>query len=412
MRLLAALGSYVFALAIARGYGAGGMGVYSLTVTLLTILGTLAGMGFGYAAVRLVPQYITEGRPDRLRHLYRLILRWALPASFVLGACLFAAASPVAGDLFHDPALAAALRVAGVVLPLFVMLRIHTEIVRGFKNLALSEFMRDAHIPLAGAGFLVLLRLAGCGVHAPVLSYALGIASGCLVAMLYVASRILRLPPGSDPSLSSRELAGISLPMMMGDVLGWRIDLMLIVLFASTQAVGLYDVPFRLAVAVSLLLGPINAITAPKIAELFWSGNMEGLKRVIRMTSRIMFWSSAFVLLVLLAAPGFWLRLFGKEFRAGYPVLILLAVGQFVSGANGTVGCFLNMTGNHRIFRNITVMSIVANILLSCLLIPLFGITGAAEAFMVTMILWNASAAAWIWRRFRIRTFYIPLLMH
>ena len=151
-------------------------------------------------------------------------------------------------------------------------------------------------------------------------------------------------------------------------------------------------------------------ISAPKFSELFWSNDMEGLRRVVRMTSRVLFWSAAPILIALLVAPTFWLGLFGEEFRGSYLVLILLAIGQFVNAASGSVGCFLNMTGNHKVLGRITVAAILLNIVLNALLIPPFGIIGAAFATMTTLILWNLTGVVFVWMKFRIKTFYVPFV--
>ena len=46
------------------------------------------------------------------------------------------------------------------------------------------------------------------------------------------------------------------------------------------------------------------------------------------------------------------MSLFGPEFRAGGPVLTILAAGQYVNVLTGSVGYLLMMTGNERLVRN------------------------------------------------------------
>jgi len=83
------------------------------------------------------------------------------------------------------------------------------------------------------------------------------------------------------------------------------------------------------------------------------------------------------------------LSLFGADFVAGYPALIILTAGMIVNAAAGPVGLLLNMTGHQRLCAKIFGTSALINVVLNALLIPQLGIVGAALATAATMILWN-----------------------
>ena len=412
-RVLGGLSAYAFALLISRAYGAAGLGLYSLSVTLLTILVTLGGLGLGASAVRMVPQYAAANNLAAIRHLYGLMVKLVLPIAVAIAALLYVFASFVAESVFHNPSLAPAFRIVSMVLPLLAIVRVNIEMVRGFKNIGFSEYLRSLHVPFLGAIILVLMLWIGSDAYAAVTSYSLGVIAAFLLSAPYMVLKLRGFPVRKDKALQSRELLGVSMPMLSGEIMSLsvgRVDMLMIGLLASTTAVGLYDIPFRLAAGVGLILASINMISAPKFSELFWSNDMEGLRRVVRMTSRVLFWSAAPILIALLVAPTFWLGLFGEEFRGSYLVLILLAIGQFVNAASGSVGCFLNMTGNHKVLGRITVAAILLNIVLNALLIPPFGIIGAAFATMTTLILWNLTGVVFVWMKFRIKTFYVPFV--
>ncbi len=90
--------------------------------------------------------------------------------------------------------------------------------------------------------------------------------------------------------------------------------------------------------------------------------------------------SSLAVTVALVAFGGPILSLFGKSFRAGWPALAVYAVGQLVSVSNGPVGWLMNLTGHHS--RAAVVNAVSAGICLVgyLVLIPLFGLVGAAAA--------------------------------
>ena len=112
--------------------------------------------------------------------------------------------------------------------------------------------------------------------------------------------------------------------------------------------------------------------------------------------------------LPMVVAPGLVMSLFGAEFRNGSAVLVLLALGQYVNVATGSVGNLLMMTGHERIIRNITFAAAATNIGLCVLLIPRFGITGAAIGTSVGMAAQNIASDAFVARKLGIAT--VPLL--
>jgi O-antigen/teichoic acid export membrane protein len=123
----------------------------------------------------------------------------------------------------------------------------------------------------------------------------------------------------------------------------------------------------------------------PTAASLHGAGETERL----RVTFARMTWATAAVGLVvgaLLIVAGPWLLgLFGPEFVAGYPALVVLVVGQVVNAATGSVGVILGMTGHAgRLFVNAG-LTAVLTVVLNVLLIPQFGIVGSALATSISL---------------------------
>jgi O-antigen/teichoic acid export membrane protein len=95
---------------------------------------------------------------------------------------------------------------------------------------------------------------------------------------------------------------------------------------------------------------------------------------------------------VMLLAPWI-LKLFGQEFVAGTESLRILCIGQIINASTGSVGLILNMTGHEK--YNVMSLSLGTgiNLLLNLLLVPQFGLIGAAIAAATSMIVWNLCSA-------------------
>ena len=405
---------YGFALIVSRHYGTRGMGIYSLSLSLLMILEMLGTLGMKTSILRYAGQYASgTGNETKLKGLYRTVLGLVLPVSLALSVLLFLFSPQIAHSFFHHEALAPAFRITSFIAPFYCVDSLNMELIRGLRNIKLSEFLRNINKSFLSIAFLFAVRAVTSGPYVPLIAFSLGTLVGSVFSF-FLASKRTGLFSGASASLLGKgELIRTSLPMMITGfsflIMG-KIDTVMIAAMGSVEEVGIYSIALRLAATTSFILASINAIAAPKFAELYWAKNYKDLHRVVRFSSRIIFFFSFPLLLVMTLFPGFMMGLFGRDFTAGKTSLVFLTVGQFINAASGSVGNLLNMTGGQKVFRNIVLTAAVMNVLLNYLLIPVFGITGAAMATMISMVFWNLASVGYVYRTSGIQTFYLPLL--
>ena len=85
------------------------------------------------------------------------------------------------------------------------------------------------------------------------------------------------------------------------------------------------------------------------------------------------------------------MRVFGHEFEAGWVVLVIGTVGQLVNCATGSVGYLLLMSGNEKGLVRIQIIMAIITVTSCLLLVPHWGVAGAAIAAAVG----NAGTNAW-----------------
>ena len=100
----------------------------------------------------------------------------------------------------------------------------------------------------------------------------------------------------------------------------------------------------------------------------------------------------------------FLLSIFGEGYEGSISILRILCFGQIINALCGPVMYLLNMTGNEKEARNTMIYAAIVNISANILLIPIFGLEGAAWATSSTMILWNIWALMVGYKRTGIRT--------
>lgn len=405
------LTGYIFTLLVTRYYGAEGIGIYSLSITILTILAMISMMGFDSSVVRFVAQFSVEKKLSNISLLYKNVIQATAPISILIAIFLYICKDKIAINLFNDSSLSVALTVICSIIPFFVINQLNVEVIRGFKDIKLSEYIRSLNSHLFNILFFILISFFVISYYVPLYSYSFAILISFLVSSFFVMTKLRYFPKETKQMLSRKELIKVSLPMMIAGLINFsmeRIDIIMLGIFSSTENVGIYNIAVKLASLSSLCLVVINTIIAPKFSELHSSNNDAGMKQVVRFASKLMFLTSLPILLTLVVWPEFFLGLFGNEFKLGKHALIFLCIGQFVNATSGSVGYFLNMTGRQNIFRNIVLIAAVINLTLNWIMIPRYGIVGAAIATMTSVMFWNIVSVVYIKLRCNVQTFYIP----
>ena len=187
-------------------------------------------------------------------------------------------------------------------------------------------------------------------------------------------------------------------------LMSWT-DSLMIGSFINEYEVGLYNVAMRIAMITSLTLHAVNSIAAPKLSKAFNNGKLLEFKKIVKQTTRTIFYSTIPIILVICVFPEFLLGFFGEDFYLAKTALLILAFSNIINALSGSVGVILNMTGKERAFSNILVVALFINIILNIILIPRYGIEGAAIASAASLIFWNLYSVYYIYKNYRILTF-------
>ena len=295
----------------------------------------------------------------------------------------------------------------GLILFFYALTLLNTEYFRALDKLYLSELFRGLikYTPLA-IGVVVLNHYNKHDYLIDV--YLYGFIVLALITTIIVLSRKGKKKKTSHPDLGFAKILKQSYPMAissLGFFLLLSIDVLFLKRYSDFKNIAYYSVAIKIIFVLSLILNGINASIAPKIAELYSKNEREELKSLLRSTARLIFFLSLPVILLLLIFPTWLLGLFGSEYIAAKGALYFLLAGHLASTIFGAVAVYLNMTGKQALFQNILLITVFLNLLLNWLLIPRYGIEGAAIASSACVIFWNVVAAIKIYKADGIKLF-------
>ncbi|MGB8274445.1 MAG: polysaccharide biosynthesis C-terminal domain-containing protein, partial [Alphaproteobacteria bacterium] len=153
---------------------------------------------------------------------------------------------------------------------------------------------------------------------------------------------------------------------------------------------GIYAVAIRAAELLTFVLAAVNTVIAPRVASYYYQGDSVRLQRLLSASARrALLLTLPLGLMLIIAGPWLLNTVFGAEYAPGAIAMAILAGAQLVNVAAGSVGLVLNMTGHERITAWGVGLAAILNIALNALLIPLWGIEGAAIATASSLVAWN-----------------------
>lgn len=405
---------YIFTLLITRNFGAGTMGIFALCTTVLSIASILGRLGTDTALLRFVAEYSAHDRRDLVKEVYEKALKIAVPFSISLTLILFFSSPYISKFIFHKEHLSNYFQITSLAVLPFVLTFINSQSLRAIKKIGGYSFFQNISQFLFASIFLLILLIFTVKNSLPVIAYVLAIFTGAIFSYILWKKQSRLDSSHVSNEISTRNILHVSIPMLLSSsmlmITHWTNTLML-GMFRPEAEVGIFNVAVKISTATSFTLIAINTITAPKFAEFYGRGDYIGLEKFVQQSTKLIFWTSFPILLVIVFSPSFILGIFGEEFKTGAFALLLLTIGQFINSVSGSVGILLNMTGRHKVFQYIMLTTAFLNIILNALLIPKYGINGAAIVTMVSFAFWNLSSAIYIKNSLNIMTIYIPFLV-
>jgi O-antigen/teichoic acid export membrane protein len=131
-------------------------------------------------------------------------------------------------------------------------------------------------------------------------------------------------------------------------------------------------------------------VFSPFVADLHARGETEKLDSLFKSITRWTVAGTVPLLLLMLIAPAAILRLFGgSDFTSGTTALRILVIGQAINVSVGAAGFVLIMAGRTGWDLTVYGLSALLDIVLSLILVPKFGINGAAASQAITIGLSN-----------------------
>ena len=389
---VAAAGLSIF---LARILGPGQYGIFSFTYSLLFLFALLAKFGTDTASMRYISSYLSEKDTYKLLNFLKLALTVVVLGSLISILIFY---SLFHFKFFNTNSFPDAMLIPALIgIPLLALLHLAQYSLRGFHAIVLSQIPESILRP--SILFLGCLFLWMGEKHLDAVTVInlnnLSLLIACLVAAYLLFKRI----PKSYNSISKLPYKSIIFSLTSFTLISGihlvlsQTDILMLGFSTSPDKVGYYAAAARIGILVVFTLNAVSSALAPIISSLHSKNEIEKLEKIANFSSKLSFYSTLPIFLMIIFFGEQILSFFGEEFKFAYHALVILSLGQLVKSFFGPIGFLLTMTGEEKTATKIYGTSAIVNVLLNFLLIPILGIKGAAISTAASSILAQILAA-------------------
>ena len=375
---------------IARYFSTAEYGVFNLALTILNVAIVVVMLGFPSSLPREVAFY-REKEPLKIGSLILTALIIVSLISLTVTSFLVLGSAYIA-QIFNEGRLSYALKIISLSLPFSALIGTFVAISQGFGRVRERVYFQNLIHPLLWFALVVFgvvlkmnfIYIFTAYVMAQIVTFLILVIDVFRIKLFEIDSIDLKL---------GKELIKFSVPLMLSGiaafVMTWT-DTLMLGYYKTSEIVGLYNAAAPLAKLLPIFLSSAGFIYPPLATALYVQEKIEELKRVYQLLTKWLFLVTLPLFGMVFLFPETVMGiLFGSKYSPASQTLKILSLGFMFHTLLGLNGSSLIVIGESKFVMHSTFISATVNVVLNTLLIPIFGIEGAAIATAISYFVIN-----------------------
>lgn len=385
---------YLLRLVLARVLTPNEYGLLFLGFSLIYMLVFFVLLGLDGGIARYVPYYRAKKDFKRVKGVIITSLKISFPFSILVFLIMFFFSEEISVFVFHEPLLSPVIRIFSFIIPIFAIYKIFYSSLLSFKKIGYAVFSWYISRSLSTLLILLLFMLIGFGLAGVAIAYVLGFLISAVLVFFFMQFKVFPVFRSEIKSISlERKLLSFSLPIvvfsMLWNVMG-RIDTVMIGIFKTSFDVGVYQAAMPTSQFLFLIPGALSGLFLPVISELLSKKKTEDIGKVYKTVSKWIFYLNFPLFLVFAIYPNAVINtLFGPEYIGAGNSLRILSIGYLVFSIGNLSSGMINLFEKTKYHILNAFLAVIAAVSLNYLLIPIYGIEGAAIANMMTFVIYT-----------------------
>lgn len=381
----ASLAHLLLRIILGRELGPSGLGLYTLVFTIYTFGMQFAGFGIGIALTKyaaehhnnlpLIKEFISSG-----------IIGSVISGSMIL-VLTYLLSEFISLNLFHNSQMIFLLKITAFCFPFIAIQKTVLGALNGLGEIKLYSFVNIIQNLSIVIFSIFLVLIFNMGVKGAVIGFIVPTILVGIFSLIFTKDFFM-IPSSFRTVL--KELLYFGFYIVLTNSLGMinaQIDSLMVGHFMSATDVGLYSVAILFAEGLILIPDSVQTVTTPAIAKYYGKKDYPNIIKLIQNSvSKVFCITILFSLIFLLFGQIFIEIIFKKEYLPAYYPLLILLIGYSIYSPVLSVNGALSSVGRVNVMFKVSTVSILINILLNILLIPKYGILGAAISTSTALI--------------------------
>jgi O-antigen/teichoic acid export membrane protein len=191
----------------------------------------------------------------------------------------------------------------------------------------------------------------------------------------------------------------------------YTVDGIMLAAYVGMNAVGIYTTSFYITALILIPWRAIQKVVSPLVAEHWRKGDTVAMARLYKRTSLINMFIGSYLFLVMIIGLDSLFSLMPQDFSDGRLVILIVGTSRLIDMITGLNGYIMITSKYYRMDLFFNVGLVVAAIILNAILIPAFGIVGAAAATAIALGISNVFRVAFLWVWLKMHPFSKEMLI-
>lgn len=366
--------TFLVGVIISRTYGADGKGEITLLLLIPTLISVYASFSIGEGFLYFIGKNkISKPKFDQL--LVRTIF-YLLPILIILYLLTYFFVTKY--TFYFLPQLL-------LIVALFynTILKFSIRGILNFSKYNITQILEPLFI------ITFLIALVYLKIDIKILLWAYAISYSLLNFYLYYF--IKKGLNNEQKNITFKELLTYSYKVHFFRILNFteaKFDILIIGLFLTKSDVGIYSIAVSITLIFqSIIQTPISTVLLPTLVK---SKSKEQIKVTLNYFKLSLFLASIFLIFLTIIGQLFITKVYGNEFSTAYLPMIILLIGALIKSPTACINSFFKSSGKPEELYKTSIYSVFINILLCFILIPIYGIIGAAISSSISYFLYGS----------------------
>ncbi len=406
LRIIGVVTLFGFSLFLTHNYDPKIIGQFDFIRMVLLVLSSICVLGTDQSILYFTGILKSRNEIQTLKAIYKKIVVIIFALCLLMLFVFFVIGQNSINIFFNDKSTYVLMAKAIIALFFYSITLFNTETIRALDKVYIAELFRNTFKYVSvifGAIILFYYHQEAYLVDTFLIGFfALAIITTIIIFRLFKKQNGDLILSNDTNSFSYSFIAHKSYPMAISSLaifLMMTFDIVFLKKFKGDETVAYYAIAMKLVSILFMINNSVYISVSLKIAQLYTDNNKKQLSKALKQSARmIVALTLPVVLFVCLFSENI-LYFFGENYTQSKQALLILMAGQLFASFFGVSAIYLNMTGRQSVFQIVLIFAVLLNLILNIILIPMYSMTGAAIAFVSSLLFWNVVTAIIVYRK-------------